>query len=843
MHGAPAGLLCWWALTLLASASDTGTASRPASWDVDYGTPLGLCNEASGKPGQFVREWTKATVTMDCAAWTGKIAMKNDDLASASSHSRVPDWLGSRRARADAGANPDTGATRSSSVRVSKVLNYDSWPFGNSTPTDYKLWDWGKLTGVITPYLPAQRPEVAALAKQHNVKLITDWDTLLLTYKFISQHNVSEWSKWIDREVKLRIVDGGMKGINIDIEHMSRTCKGQPSSCRELLSNFTCMLSAALHLQAPLAELSSALSLDPNDEEAGYDYRTMAPCLDYILVMAYSTADRTTPGSTLQLKWVNKSMAQYASMGIPADKLIPLLPWFGHNWPCKKIKNATPVSAEEQAGHRIPVCDPLAVPPGPYRNRSAHPPHDVPGYHWEIGYGEALDLLDLFGPATFGPAWDPSTGSNVYEYVDRLTATRHQVWYESPQSLQVKYGAFAKAGVLGVGMWTGSAFHRGDLAKSKAAATAMWAAVPDRLKADDSSGSQSAAADSRTRLRGGGLAPAARTSAVAGAAAEQPCDIYAAAGTECVAAHSLVRALFGAYRGPLYRVRRRSDNRTSPVGVLAAGGHADAAAQDTFCAGSACVVDMIYDQSARANHLLVGAGGDVATGPGGRASPDFGVDASRLPLSVGGHSVYGAYFEQGMGYRTDNLDGVPCPGVARGNEPETVYMVASGKHYNGACCFDYGNAEMIYKANGTNHIHWTHEGSMEAISIGNSTTYATNMSGWKGGPVPGQIMADLENGLYFGATRLPPRPDLNADFVTALVKGKGGARFTLKGGNAQSGSLETIYDGARPDGPGGLGHPTKLNSYDPMKLQGAPQRRYSHYAPAQHHSSSRVNGF
>ena len=46
-----------------------------------------------------------------------------------------------------------------------------------------------------------------------------------------------------------------------------------------------------------------------------------------------------------------------------------------------------------------------------------------------------------------------------------------------------------------------------------------------------------------------------------------------------------------------------------------------------------------------------------------------------------------------MGYRTDNLNGAPCPGVARGNEPETVYMVASGRHYNGACCFDYGNSE------------------------------------------------------------------------------------------------------------------------------------------------------
>jgi hypothetical protein len=132
--------------------------------------------------------------------------------------------------------------------------------------------------------------------------------------------------------------------------------------------------------------------------------------------------------------------------------------------------------------------------------------------------------------------------------------------------------------------------------------------------------------------------------------------------------------------------------------------------------------------------------------------------------------------------------------------------------YNEMCRHLSGNAEIIYKENGTDHIHWTHEGSMEAISIGNSTTYATNMSGWKGGAVPAQIMADLENGLYFGATKLPPRPDLNATYVTALVKGKGGEHFTLKGANSQEGPLHTIYDGPRPNGPGGLGHPTKRNS-------------------------------
>ena len=39
-------------------------------------------------------------------------------------------------------------------------------------------------------------------------------------------------------------------------------------------------------------------------------------------------------------------------------------------------------------------------------------------------------------------------------------------------------------------------------------------------------------------------------------------------------------------------------------------------------------------------------------------------------------------FEGGMGFR-QNL----TTGVAVDDEPETIYMVTSGTHYNGHCCF------------------------------------------------------------------------------------------------------------------------------------------------------------
>ena len=66
-----------------------------------------------------------------------------------------------------------------------------------------------------------------------------------------------------------------------------------------------------------------------------------------------------------------------------------------------------------------------------------------------------------------------------------------------------------------------------------------------------------------TALAAGALV--ASTAPQARAAAQGPCDIYAAGGTPCVAAHSTTRALYGAYDGPLYQVRRSSDNTTTNI--------------------------------------------------------------------------------------------------------------------------------------------------------------------------------------------------------------------------------------------------------------------------------------
>jgi hypothetical protein len=123
-------------------------------------------------------------------------------------------------------------------------------------------------------------------------------------------------------------------------------------------------------------------------------------------------------------------------------------------------------------------------------------------------------------------------------------------------------------------------------------------------------------------LAGAAAALAAGTMAAVSAtpalAASLPCDIYASAGTPCVAAHSTVRALYASYNGPLYQVRRASDGSSSSIGTLSAGGYANSAAQDSFCAGTTCTVTEIFDQSPEHNNLTIGpAGGNGGADVGG----------------------------------------------------------------------------------------------------------------------------------------------------------------------------------------------------------------------------------
>lgn len=280
-----------------------------------------------------------------------------------------------------------------------------------------------------------------------------------------------------------------------------------------------------------------------------------------------------------------------------------------------------------------------------------------------------------------------------------------------------------------------------------------------------------------------------------------PCDIYAAAGDPCVAAHSTTRALYAAYNGPLYQVLRQSDGKTLDIGVVPAtaspvadpGGYANAPAQDSFCAHTFCFISIVYDQSPKHNHLIqVPRGGFSGPSMGGFNNLPI---ADMAPVTVMGHRAYGVFIEPGMGLRQND-----AKGTAVDDQAEGQYWVINGHHYNSGCCFDYGNAEIDSRDDDN--------GTME-------TTYYGNATAWYHGNAPGPwIMTDQENNLVGcvnadGSKLCPTLPNISWRFVTAMAKGEP-HHWTSLGGDSQKGSLQVMFDGPRID-----------FTYDPMRKQGA----------------------
>ncbi len=280
-----------------------------------------------------------------------------------------------------------------------------------------------------------------------------------------------------------------------------------------------------------------------------------------------------------------------------------------------------------------------------------------------------------------------------------------------------------------------------------------------------------------------------------------PCDIYDAAGAPCVAAHSTTRALYASYSGPLYQVLRQSDGKTFNIGVVQpvdspapdAGGYADAAAQDAFCANTYCWITIIYDQSGRHNDLTQAPRGGFS-GPAMGGFNNLPI-AGMAPITIMGHKVYGVFIEPGMGLRQND-----AKGTAVDDQAEGQYWVIDGKHYNSGCCFDYGNAEIDSRDDDN--------GTME-------TTYYGNAPNWYHGNQPGPwVMTDQENNLVGCVNKDASKlcdslPNVTWRFVTAIAKGEP-HHWTSMGGDAQRGILSVMFDGPRVN-----------STYDPMRKQGA----------------------
>ena len=266
-----------------------------------------------------------------------------------------------------------------------------------------------------------------------------------------------------------------------------------------------------------------------------------------------------------------------------------------------------------------------------------------------------------------------------------------------------------------------------------------------------------------------------------------PCDILAAAGTPCIAAHSLARRMLAAYTGNLFQITRASDNTALNVGTLSTG-IVNAASVTSFCAATTCVISEIYDQMntpANGNNLTKDGAFGKSPAPVGWTTLLTGLT---IPIAriVPGEG----YYQNGPGCGSIG-SGCYTVNMPMGNSAITAYMIVEDNSEGGVadgCCGQYGETENPTEdgANGTmfSLSYSTCPGSGASQDCGSEGTGA--------GPWAG---LDLENGIYlYGPTLTQKYQSIFGRYDPSNTS------MTLKSGDATQGQLITLYNGPLPAG-------------------------------------------
>lgn len=295
-------------------------------------------------------------------------------------------------------------------------------------------------------------------------------------------------------------------------------------------------------------------------------------------------------------------------------------------------------------------------------------------------------------------------------------------------------------------------------------------------------------------LLGGPHPLAASPVALSGSSSVAPCDIYGAAGTPCVAAHSVTRRMWKGYSGPLFQIVRASDSATLNVGFLQSG-IVNKASIDAFCAGTACKYTNIFDQMHNAT-----SGNNLPQATSANQAPvTFTTFTNgKLPMLA---TVPGQFYR----------NRAATVGIPTGNSSITEYMVNNSFTWSD-CCGQYGNMESTVADTGAGHMFATMFGTT------GGTTFGTGNGPWPG--------TDWENGVNLYGPTLP------AIMVNGLSKyNSGSTTYTVKSDAGVTGAYTVLNSGAPPAtaafegglsiGEGGDGSPAPVGFFEGVVIAAA----------------------
>lgn len=317
--------------------------------------------------------------------------------------------------------------------------------------TNWEKYNWTELTTLATfyRYNDSESFKLVCHAHANNVRVVPHIGSDILKY-----HDEKSQDTYIHGLIE-DIEKYSLDGMNIDLE--SPIAKN--SSDYHLLNTMVQKLYKAFKARNSSYQVTIdvAWSADCIDGRC-YDYAELAKWSDYLFVMAYDERSQMFDGppcyarsnSALQLN--EHGIDSYRKLGIPANKLILGLPWYGYDYACISVDNHNRCVISSVPYLGVPCSD------------AAGSQHDY-----------AAIIRDLLPLSKDGLQYN-ETDQSPYFFYESKSGDVHQVWFDNPKSLSVKYKFAKEHGLRGVGFWNTDAVYS-DGSSPKHEGDDMWNAV------------------------------------------------------------------------------------------------------------------------------------------------------------------------------------------------------------------------------------------------------------------------------------------------------------------------------------------------------------------------------
>lgn len=326
-------------------------------------------------------------------------------------------------------------------------------------PLNWLHYNWSELTtiAIFTDLNDSTRNDLVCYAHAHKVRVVSHIGSEILNLS--SETARESYVTDLLQTVQSQHLDG----VNIDAEDPVASGSEEELTLsavtREIYTRFK---DASSSYQISFDVAWSPFCIDGRC----YDYLELSKWTDFLVVMAYDERSQVfdpglcLAGANSDFLKTRQGVLWYTRIGISTSKLVLGLPWYGYDYPCKEVLD-----------EKLPCVIPKFV----FRGVNCSD-----GAGRQYGYS---DIMHNFFPlSTTGLLYNKTAESPYFTY--RLeSGDYHQVWFDNPQSLTIKYSYAAEANLRGIAFWnTDTLDYKSNTTSAVEQVTMMWNAIQAFLK-------------------------------------------------------------------------------------------------------------------------------------------------------------------------------------------------------------------------------------------------------------------------------------------------------------------------------------------------------------------------